>query len=57
VSVRTVGWVADFRVFEINDLEVVDQTFTRSNPLMVWLRNLDAMRLVANHILADGQQS
>ena len=23
---------------------MVDQTFTRSNPMMLWLRNLDALR-------------
>jgi hypothetical protein len=27
-----------------NQVELVDLTFTRSNPVMLWLRNLDALR-------------
>jgi hypothetical protein len=35
-----------FQVFEINDLEMVDQTFSSSNPLITWLQQMDGLRAV-----------
>jgi hypothetical protein len=36
-SIDGVGW--GFQPFKINDLELVAQIFTGSNPLMSWLQN------------------
>jgi hypothetical protein len=42
-SIDGVG--SDFEPFQINDLEVVDQTFRSWNHLTNWLRQLDGLRL------------
>jgi hypothetical protein len=35
-------------------LEVVDQTITRSNQLLTWLRQLDGLRLRHAYVIAAG---
>ena len=45
---RTLSGVGSrFRIFRINDLEMVDQISTSSNPLLRWLRQIDALRTAA----------
>jgi hypothetical protein len=34
----------DLKVLEMKELELVDQTFVSSNPLVAWLRQLDQLR-------------
>jgi hypothetical protein len=44
-SINEVGW--RFQSFEINDLELVDQNSASWNPLLSWLRQLEALRRAA----------
>jgi hypothetical protein len=40
-------WVSDFQPFRINNLEMVDQNSASWNPLLSWLRSVDALRSAA----------
>jgi hypothetical protein len=50
MSVRTVGWVADFRRFEINNLELVDQNSANWSPLATWLDRVAALRAAGGRL-------
>jgi hypothetical protein len=40
-------WGLGFQVFEINDLEMVDQNGASWNQIAPWLERLDALRVAA----------
>jgi hypothetical protein len=40
-------WGADFQLFRINSLEVVDRIFSSWNPLINWLRRIEGLKEIA----------
>jgi hypothetical protein len=46
-AVRLMEWVSDFQPFRINNLEMADQNSASLNPLLSWLRSVDALRSAA----------